>query len=220
MNDTNALIQQLVAHAHPVRRLASPFRRTLLWFVLALACVGAVVIGCGGLRPGWLQEMRAASAAIEWSASVLTGVLAAHAVFRISVPGRSPAWAWLPLPAALFWLGGIGLGCLRDIANVGPEAFAYQSHGAECARAIVFTSLPMGLVMLLMVRHAGVLRPAATAALAALSAAALSAAGVSLIHSGETALMSLLWHAGTATVLSVLAGLAGRRLFSWLGGPR
>ena len=58
---------------------------------------------------------------------------------------------------------------------------------------------------------------APTAMLVALSAAALSAAGVSLYHGGETALMVLLWHLGAVVVLSLLCLLFGRPLFAWIG---
>jgi hypothetical protein len=220
MNDTDNLIEQLAARAGPVQRIASPLRRTGLWIALAIAVVAIVVVG-HGLRPtGLLQVMATPGVAMEWVASVMTGVLAAYAVFQISIPGRSPSWAWLPLPAALLWLGGMGLGCLRDVTQMGVGAFAFQLDGLDCARAIALTSLPLGLILLIMVRHAGVVRPAPTAMLAALSAAALSAAGVSLIHQGETALMVLLWHAGAVILLSVLSWSLGRHLFSWIGYSR
>ena len=219
MTDTDLLIDQLAARAAPVKRLSSPLRRTALWLLLA-AIIIALVVASFGARPGWLQDMQVASTAIEWFASILTGALAAYAVFQISVPGRSPSWAWLPLPAALLWLGGIGLGCMADAARIGSDAFVVETGSAECAWAITLTSLPLGLVMLLMVRHAGVVRPAPTAVLAALSAAALSAAGVSVIHAGENAFMVLLWHVGAVVVLSTLSGLFGRHLFAWIGYAR
>ncbi len=219
MTDTNRLIEQLAARAAPVRRLASPLQRTVLWVALAATIIAAIVIGHGA-RPGWWQDLAVPSAAIEWIASVLTGVSAAYAVFQISVPGRSPSWAWLPLPAALLWVSGLTLGCLRDIGQMGAGAFAFEGGSWECAWAITMTSLPLGLVLLLMVRHAGVVRPGATAMLTALSAAALSAAGVSLFHAGETALMVLLWHVGAVALLSALSWLLGRQLFAWIGYAR
>lgn len=219
MNDTDRLIEQLAARAAPVRRLASPLRRTALWLAAAALIVAAIVLGHGA-RPGWLQTLAAPNVAIEWVASVLTGVLAAYAAFQISVPGRSPSWAWLPLPAALLWLAGLGMGCLQDFFAHGADALVVRGHAFECARAIALTSLPLGALLLLMVRHAGVVRPAPTAMLAALSAAALSAAAVSMIHQGETALMALLWHFGAVALLSGLSFLAGGRLFGWLGYAR
>ena len=71
---------------------------------------------------------------------------------------------------------------------------------------------PMLLVMLLLVRHAGVLRPVPTAALAVLSAAGLSSAAVSLVHGQESAALTLLWHGGAVLLLCALAALSGRPL--------
>ncbi len=219
MHDTSTLIEQLSARATPVRRLSSPLRRTLAWLLIATAVI-AVVTASKGLRPGLLQSMAQGPMAMEWIASVVTGVLAAYAVFQISVPGRSPLWAWLPMPPMLLWISGLGWGCVADFARMGSEAFAYQGASWDCARAITFISVPLGMVLLLMVRHAGVVRPAPTAMLAALSAAAFSAAGVSLFHPGESALMVLLWHVGAVLLLSILCWLFGRQLFGWIGHAR
>lgn len=219
MHDTSTLIEQLSARATPVRRLSSPLRRTLIWFLLAAAVI-AVVTASKGLRPGLLHSMAQGPMAMEWIASVVTGVLAAYAVFQVSVPGRSPSWAWLPVPALLLWISGLGWGCAADFVRMGNDAFAFQGADWGCARAITFISVPLGLVLLLMVRHAGVVRPAPTAMLAALSAAAFSAAGVSLYHPGESALMVLLWHVGAVLLLSLLCWLFGQRLFGWIGHAR
>lgn len=216
MIDTRAFIDQLASHAQPVRRLASPLRRTALWALLA-AVVIAVVTANYGLRPGFAST---APKAIEWAGSVLTALLAAYAVFQISVPGRSPSWAWLPLPPMALWLSGLGWGCLREFLQTGDAALAFEAASWECAQAITLISLPLGAIVLLMVRHAGVVRPGPTAMLAALSASAMSAAGVSLFHEGETALMVLVWHLGAVALLSMLCWLFGRRLFAWIGHAR
>lgn len=216
MTDTDRLIEQLASRAVPVKSIGSPLRRTLGWVAMAAIIVAGIVV-VHGPRPDWLQALSIPSAAIEWGASVLTGLLAAYAAFQISVPGRSASWAWLPLPAAILWLSGIGLGCLRDFERIGIAAFAFDGSSWECAWAISLTSLPLALLLLLMVRHAGRVRPSPTALLTALSAAALSAAGVSLIHEGENALMVLLWHAGAVAILSAISWLMGRQLFSWIG---
>ena len=216
MTDTRTLIDQLAIRAQPVQPLASPLRRTLLWAVLAAAVI-VLVVANYKLQPGALA---AAPQQIEWLGSVLTALLAAYAVFQISVPGRSPSWAWLPLPAMLLWLSGLGWGCGREFLRSGSASFAFQSASWECAQAITLISIPLGLIMLLMVRHAGVVRPTPTAMLAALSAAAMSAAAVQLVHRGESALMVLVWHMGAVAMLSLMCFLFGRRLFGWIGHAR
>ncbi|QDH70723.1 NrsF family protein [Marilutibacter alkalisoli] len=213
MTDTHRLIDHLASRGNRVRPLAPPLRRTLLWLLLA-GLVLAIVVAISGLNPSALQ---APFARLEWLASLLVGVLAAYATFQVSVPGRSPRWAWLPLPALALWLAGIGWGCLQEAAQLGPAALVMHATSAECARAIAMVSIPLVLVMLLLVRHAGAVRPVTTALLATLSTAALASAGVGLIHEGETMLMVLLFHFGMVAVLCGLSLLLGRRLFAWIG---
>lgn len=219
MSDTRALIEQLAGRATAVHPLPSPLKRTLAWLTIAFVLIAAMAASYG-LRGDLLAAMTEPAQALEWTGSVLTGVFAAYATFQISVPGRSPSWAWLPALPLVLWLGGIGWGCLQDFSVQGPAAFAFQMHSGECARAIIAMSLPLALVMIIMVRHAGVVRPAPTAMLAALSAAALCSAGVGLFHSGETALMSLVWHFGIVALLSLVSVAVGGKVFAWVGHAR
>lgn len=214
--DTDRLIEQLALEAVPVRPLASPVQRTLGWLAASIALV-AVLAVLLGWRGGMPEDMALPGGGLAWWGSLLTGIFAAHAVFQVSVPGRSPGWAWLALPPALAWFGGMGWGCLVE-ARAGTLAFGLQSW--HCALMITLVSTPMLLVMLLLVRHAGVLRPVPTAALAVLSAAGLSSAAVSLVHGQESAALTLLWHGGAVLLLCVLALLSGRPLLAWIGYAR
>ncbi len=216
MTDTNALIERLAGRAQAVRPLASPFKRTLVWAALAFVVIASVAASFG-LRAGLWNALSQPAQGAEWLGSVLTGLFAAYAAFQISVPGRSPSWAWLPVLPMTLWLSGLGMGCIQDFAAQGAAAFAFETETGECARAIAAMSFPLGLVMLVMVRHAGVVRPAPTAMLAMLAAAALSSAGVSLFHAGESSLMVLLWHFGAVLALSFACLLLGEKMFSWIG---
>lgn len=219
MTDTRALIDQLAARAGVARPLLSPMKRTVAWIAVALVLI-MVMVASIGLRAHLRTALLEPAEGIGWIGSVLTGIFAAYAAFQISVPGRSPSWAWLPVLPMALWLTGIGIGCLNDFAEQGAAAFAFETHSGECARAILLMSLPLTLAMVIMVRHAGVVRPAPTAMLAALSAAALSSAGVSLVHAGENALMVLVWHFGAVLALSLLSVALGGRVFSWIGHAR
>lgn len=219
MTDTSRLIEQLAARGGAVRPIASPLLRTCAWLAVACGLI-AVVVAIYGLRPGLRAALATPAGGLEFGASVVTGIVAAYAAFQVSVPGRSPLWAWLPLPFALAWLGALGMGCLADVVRLGTEAFAFRSEVRECALAISLISLPLVLVMLLMVRHAGVVRPGASAWLAMLSAAALSSAGVGLFHQGESAWMVVVWHVGAVLVLSLACLACSRPLFAWIGHAR
>lgn len=217
-HDTTSLIDQLAAQAKPVRPLSSPLQRTVAWLgvILAIALLTVTLMGWRGAPP---HDFTNTGGMWSWWGSVLTGMLAAYAVFQISVPGRAPAWAWLPLPAALVWFAGMSWGCMVQIQADG-GVVALSADSWHCALMITLVSTPMLLVMLLLVRHAGVVRPVPTAALAMLSAAGLSSAAVSLIHGHESALLTLVWHGGAVLVLSVAAWLSGRPLLGWIGYAR
>lgn len=219
MSDTRALIDQLAGRASAVRPLSSPMKRTLTWLAVAAVLI-AIMTAFFGLRANLSPAFLRTGPALQWVGSVLTGIFAAYAAFQISVPGRSGSWAWLPILPAAMWLGGIGVGCLREFGLQGAAAFAFETHSGECARAIIAMSLPLVLVMVVMVRHAGVVRPAPTAMLAGLSAAALCSAGVSLFHAGENSLMVLVWHVGAVLALSLASVALGGRVFSWIGPQR
>lgn len=216
MTNTDRFIEQLSARARPVRPLAPAWLRASRWLLLS-ALVIALATSLFGLRPRLFELMLRPDTGMEWVGSLLTGVLAAFAAFQLSVPGRDGRWAWLPVPALLLWTGGVGLGCLGALVR---GDFAYDPRALLCAREVALVSLPIAVMMLVMVRHAALARPRATALAGALAAAALSSAGVSLFHVGETAAMSLLGHLLAVLLLSGLCALASRGLFRALGAWR
>ena len=216
MNPTDDLIRQLAARAVPVRPLAPAWLRACAWLLVS---AGVIVLATSffGMRPQWPDPLRDPVGGLEWFGGALTGVLAAFAVFQLSVPGRDPRWAWLPVPALLLWTGGVGLGCLVEWLQAGPS---FDPRAMSCAREVALVGLPIAAVLLLMVRHAALARPRATALLGGLAAAALSSAGVSLFHVGETAAMVLVGHLLAVLVLSALCALASRVLFRSVGAWR
>lgn len=216
MTSTEKIIEQLAARARPVRPLRPAWVRACTW-LLASALVIAVLTSLFGMRPHLLTLLLRPATGMEWLGSLLTGVLAAFAVFQLSVPGRDARWAWLPLPALLLWGSGIGMGCLGEILR---GQFAYDPRSLQCARDVALVSLPIAVVMLVMVRHAALARPRSTALLGGLAAAALSSAGVGLFHAGETAAMGLVGHLFAVLVLSVVGAASSRGLFRAVGAWR
>ena len=87
--------------------LAPPSLRVLLW----LAIIGAVAFGLTIVSDVGAMIHRLMAAPDMWLAamgSMLTAVLAAAAAFQLSLPDRKAAWALLPLPAFLLWIGAAG----------------------------------------------------------------------------------------------------------------
>ena len=84
--------------------------------------------------------------------SMLTAVLAAAAAFQLGLPDRKAAWALLPLPAVLVWIGASGMGCLRPWSIA--EAYPMPTAGSEqCLIFILSLSLPLSLLLIVMLRR-------------------------------------------------------------------
>src|SRR5260370_20472271 len=116
-NSYDGLIQALGADLTPVRRLAPRGARTLIW----LTIVGAIALALATVSDVGAMSRRLMAAPDMWLAaigSLVTAVLAAVAAFQLSLPDRKPAWALLPLPAAVFLVPATGTGSPRP--GLGP----------------------------------------------------------------------------------------------------
>jgi hypothetical protein len=84
-----------------------------------------------------------------------------------------------------------------------------------CFRYITEMGIPLMLVVLLMIRHAGPIRPIQSVMCAGLGAAALSATGLTLFHDLNASWLVLIWHGSallTILALSALGGMILRKL--------
>jgi hypothetical protein len=206
---TDDLIGRLTAELRPVRRLPPPGVRAALWIGFAVLVVAACVIVFGP-RHDLMDRMARPHEVAQFAFTIATGVLAAIAAFELSLPDRSERWALLPLPTAILWVGSLGMGCLADMKRMGPEALDVGTSWG-CLRFIVLMGVPLALSMVWMLRHAGPIRPVPVAALGGLAGAALSAAGLSLFHHLDAALMVLLWHGGSTILVVAAFVLFGQR---------
>jgi hypothetical protein len=200
------LIAELAADLKPVHRLAAPFWRASIWIGIALLVNAGAVLLHGGVRPDLMPLLMTPSYCLLLAATVLTGILAALAVFLISIPGRSRYWAALPVPGVVFWFSAAGYGCISDWLRLGPQGLKL-GHSVDCFTWIIAISLPLSLVLYMMVRHAAWIRPGPTLVLGMLSTAAFAATGLSLLHDLDTSLMIMIWHGGAILVLLGLSAI-------------
>lgn len=206
-----ALIDRLGTELVPVRRLLPPWLRTAGW-LLAVALIAAVLLRHYGVN-GMLQRW-AAAPDLAWAGigAVLTTICAAWAAFALGVPGRRVAWAWLPLPGALLWIGASGLGCLRDWIVPGTHV-ANMHQSADCLVFIISFSIPLSALLIVLLRRAFPLRPVLTAVMIGLASAAASASLLEICHAYDAAATDLLTHAlAVAIVVAVNAVMGGRLL--------
>lgn len=214
---TEDLIAQLAADARPVRPLRPPLLRAGLWLLAAVVVIAAVV-AMKGVRKDLAEEMAQTSYQLEWAGAMLTGILAAIAAFHVSLPDRSRRWALLPVPGLVFWLASMGYGCMTDWVRLGPDGFMLGTS-FRCFMNIMMMGVPLWILLVVMLRFAGPVRPTATIATGMLAASALASCGLSLFHPLDATLMVLVWHGGSIALLVGLATLFNRRLFA-LFAPR
>ena len=206
-----ALIDRLGTDLVPVRRLLPPWLRTAGWLLLVAALAAGLLMhyGAGPMLRRW-----AATPDLAWAGigAVITAICAAWAAFALGVPGRRAAWAWLPLPGALLWIGASGLGCLRTWIAPGTElAGVHQS--ADCLLFIIGFSVPLSALLIVLLRRACPLRPVRVAVLIGLASAAASASLLEICHAFDSAATDLLTHAlAVAVVVAVNAAMGGRLL--------
>jgi hypothetical protein len=206
-----ALIDRLGTDLVPVRRLLPPWLRTAGWLLVVVALAIGLLMhyGAGPMLQRW-----AATPDLAWAGigAVITAISAAWAAFALGVPGRRAAWAWLPLPGALLWIGASGLGCLRTWIAPGTE-LACVHQTADCLLFIIGFSVPLSALLIVLLRRACPLRPVLTAVLIGLASAAASASLLEICHAFDSAATDLLTHAlAVVAVVAVNAAMGGRLL--------
>ena len=209
MITTPQLITLLAGSAKPVRRLRPPLLRTTLWLLLAALVFALLAMG-QGLRGDFAQRAAQPVFVIGILASLVTGILAAIAAFFISLPDRSRAWGWLPVPALLVWISTVTYGCLTNWVNIGPDGIQ-MGEAARCFATLMLTSLPLSLGLHVMLRHAAWLRPTAVTVTGGLAVAAMTATALSLFHDLDATVMVLVWNLGVAALIIGMSWLLGAR---------
>ncbi len=214
---TDALIDSLVRDAGPVKPLQPPLRRIWGWLALALGFAGAMVWAIGP-RPDLAERLFEARFVLEQGAALLTAIAAALAALALTVPDAPRFWRWVPALPAAAWLGTLGLGCLRDWAQMGPAGLRVTPDPECFVYITLIGSLPL-LALVLMLRKGAPMRPSWTLALAALAAAAIGNFALRLFHMQDAALMVLVWQFGAVALITAIAGLCGRSVLRWPGMP-
>jgi hypothetical protein len=210
-----ALIGRLGTELVPVRRLLPPWLRTVGWLLL-VAAIAVVLLLHYGAEP--MLRRWAGTPDLGWAGmgAVITTICAAWAAFALGVPGSRAAWAWLPLPGAVLWIGASGLGCLRlhlrDLVAAGTQV-PTMHQSADCLVFIISFSIPLSALLIVLLRRACPLRPALTAVLIGLASAAASASLLEICHAYDAAATDLLTHAlAVAVVVAVNVAMGGRLL--------
>lgn len=205
--ETDELIARLATGAKPVRRLRPPGLRAVLWLIVA-AGVLAAIIAYHGMRPDLSQSLAQPGAMLSLVAAVATGIAATFAAFHLAVPGTSGRWLLLPLPVAIVWASGLGIGCYADWIRNGPDGI-HAGDSFACFVAILWMSLAAGLPLAIMLRLGRFVRPVATTAMGGLAVASLASAALELFHRTDARLMDVVWHIAAVALIVALSSGSG-----------
>lgn len=197
-----------------MRRLKPPLVRAGLWLLFAALLLGLIGVA-HGLRPDILDCVREPRFAVAMFGSLATGILAALASFRVSLPDRSRLWLVLPLPALALWVSAVGYGCLTDWVTIGPDGVRL-GEAVRCFATLLLTSAPLSIAMLVMLRYAALLRAAEVSLTGGLAVAAMTSFALSLFHDLDATMMILIWNLGSAVILATLVAVFGNSIFAWM----
>jgi hypothetical protein len=208
VSDSNdRLIQALAADLVPMRRLAPPRLRALVWLAFVAAIAIALAMTCD-IESMLRRFVAAPDLCIAAAGSMLTAVLAALAAFQLSLPDRKPFWALLPAPALVLWISASGIGCLRSwaVADIYPIPVGGTDH---CLLFILALSTPLSVFLVLMLRRGCSLRPTLTSVLGGLACASAAASLLNFIHSHDASAPDMLVHAFAVGAVVLGNGLFG-----------
>jgi hypothetical protein len=203
MRDTDKLIEDLTREAKPVKPLAAPLLRAAALLGALLATMMAFA-AFGGHVTDTLAHLTHMPFTFELAGAFLAGTGAIIAAVILSIPGRAPAWAYLPLPGLLLWLAGGGLECYRQVADLG-YAPTSMFASRDCFIFIVSAGLPSAAAAYLFLRRHLTIDATRVTALAALGGALLAAALLQFIHAHGTNPVDFATHIVAVTLLIVLA---------------
>ena len=188
--------------------------RAGLWLAFAAIVLGLIAIA-HGLRPDFSDRVRQPLFVLGMLGALATGMLAAVASFRLSLPDSSRLWIVLPLPALALWVATIGYGCLTDWVSMDPDGL-HMGEAIRCFATLLMTSVPLSIAMLVMLRYAALLRPLEVSVMSGLAVAAVTAFALSLFHELDATVMILIWNLGSAVLIAALGSLFGQSMLTWM----
>lgn len=209
---TDKLIESLAARLQPVRPMHAPLLRALLWLAV-VGAAGALLVLRAGAVGIFMQRIATPRVAVEQFATALTAVCAIIAAFELSVPGRSPRWAVMPLPPFLIWLGASGLGCLQNGLSL-HRADGFAGESPHCFAFIALASVPLAAGLFWMLRRARPIAPLPVAALGTLGVAASAAFLLQFFHPFDVTLIDLALHLAAIALVMLIGTLWSRPLLT------
>ena len=210
MTTTPELIESLSQELRPVAPVGSALKRACAWLV-AIVTLVALAAWMTGAWPLLIARLEVTRFALEMAATLATGIAGVAAAFMLSLPDRSRAWLFLPLPPLALWLATSGYGCYENWLVSGPDGL-HLGRSADCFRFILLCSIPLAAGLWIALRRmAASLDPLRVTASGGLGVAALSAAALQFWHPFDVTVADLAAHAAAVAIVCAVVIAAGRR---------
>ncbi len=197
--DTENLIERLIADAAPVRRLRPPLVRASLWLLSVAAAVALAAYLFADLEV-FVRRASGGELLTELIATILTAITAAIAAYQLSLPDRSPRWFLLPLAPLAIWVASAGYSCYRQWLVFGAGGWEI-GDSANCMMFILLASVPLGASLFIFLHRAAPLSPLPVAAMGGLAAAAMAAVALQFFHPFDVTFMDLGVHAAAMAIV-------------------
>lgn len=212
---TDELIVALARAAHPVRPLARPSVRLVLWTaaVIPLTALTAVLIG---LRRDVLVAMTEPVFMAIAATTLATALISAASALVLSIPGAERSMLQRTQPVLMAGLWALALVALLTIGGDALKRLLLWPLHWVCVIEIAALGIVPAWTLFAMVRRGAPLRRSWTGALAALAALALGAAATQFICPLDDPAHQFVGHLLPVAVLSMVGALAGHRYLNWL----
>jgi hypothetical protein len=208
MRDTNKLIEELSRDAKPVKPLASPLLRAAALLACIAAAMAAYTVLDGHFEET-ITHLASPNFALELGGALTAGVGAVVAAVMLSIPGRSQAWTYLPLPGLALWVIGGGLECYRQVDELGYVPVSMFAS-RDCFLFIVGIGLPTAAATYVFLRRHLTVDAIRVTALSTLGAALLAATLLQFIHTHGTNPVDFGTHVIAVLVLTLLVATIAR----------
>lgn len=210
---TEDLIDRLAGNATPVRPLARPWKRALVWLMCAVVYLAVVAI-MALHRHSTLAATDKPAYVVQQAALFVTGLTAAVAAFVSVIPGTSRRVAAAPIAPAVVLVAVLMWGCVCDLRVYGTFGVASQTDW-PCVVSITLGGAFLWAVMSAMLRRGAGLTPGLTGLVA--GGAALSIANIEacLTRAHPFTSVVVVWHGLTSAMMMAALAIAGRYVFRW-----
>ena len=208
---TDDLIQRLGDSLGPVRPLAPPWRRAIMWLACAAAYLGGVAL------LAWFRGRSyegVGADVVQQSALIATAVAASVAAFASVVPASKRRVLGVPLIPGMLVTAVLLWDCVVDVRRLGTLGIGRETDW-PCVLSITLGGVMLWSLGVAMLRRGAPLSPRVSSLLAGVAAFSVVNLQACVSRSHMFAITVLLWHGLTSALVVGALMHVGPHLLTW-----